>query len=114
MEGVPTKILGRATLIDRKKLSLTIGPRERGLLFNEEKRRDSKIVVLMRIKTKVTLVPEMAREPSPLLAKRYPLLRISETFKKSKEGKGSNEYFTNVDDRLLLTSKPARSLLLMI
>ena len=42
MEGVlATKILGRATLIDRKKLSRPIGPRERGLLFNEEKLRDS-------------------------------------------------------------------------
>ena len=116
MEGVPTKILGRATLIDRKKLSLTIGPRERGLLFNEEKRRDSKIVVLLRIKSKVTLVHEMAREAPLLLAERYPLFEDMhmKTFKKSKDGEGSNEYFTNVDDRLLLTSKPARSLLLMI
>ena len=43
MEGVLTKMLGRATLIDRKKLSRQIGPGERGLLFNEEKRRNSKI-----------------------------------------------------------------------
>ena len=76
MEGVLTKILGRATLIDREKLSRSIGPRERGLLFNEEKQRDSKIVVLMKIKSEVKLVPEMAREAPLLLAQRYPLLRI--------------------------------------
>ena len=98
MEGVPTKILVWATLIDRKKLSRPIGPRERGLLFNEEKRRDSKIVVLMRIKTKVSLVLEMVREVPLLLAKRYPLFEDMKTFKKSKEGEGKNEYFTDVDD----------------
>ena len=63
-------MLSRATLIDRKKLRRPIGPRERELFFNEEKRRDSNIVVLMRIKSKVTLVPEMAREALLLLAKR--------------------------------------------
>ena len=98
MEGVSTKILVWATLIDRKKLSRPIGPRERGLLFNEEKRRDSKIVVLMRIKTKVSLVLEMVREVPLLLAKRYPLFEDMKTFKKSKEGEGKNEYFTDVDD----------------
>ena len=98
MEGVPTKILVWATLIDRKKLSRPIGPRERGLLFNEEKRRDSKIVVLMGIKTKVSLVLEMVREVPLLLAKRYPLFEDMKTFKKSKEGEGKNEYFTDVDD----------------
>ena len=72
--------------------------RERGLLFNEEKRRNSKIVVLMRMKTKVTLVHEMAREAPLLLAKRYPLFEDKKTFKKSKDGEGKNEYFTDVDD----------------
>ena len=108
MEGVPTKKLGRATLIDHKKLSRPIGPLERGLLFNEEKRHDSKIVVLMRTKTKVTLVPEMAREAPLLLAKRYPLLSISETFKISKEGEGSNEYFTDVDDRTIINFQTSK------
>ena len=98
MEGVPTKILGRATLIDHKKLSRPIGPRERGILVNEEKRRNSKIVILMRMKTKVTLVHEMAREAPLLLAKRYPLFEDMKTFKKSKDGEGKNEYFTDVDD----------------
>ena len=108
MEGIPTKILGRATLIDHKKLSRPIGPLERGLLFNEEKRHDSKIVVLMRTKTKVTLVPETARESPLLLAKRYPLLTISETFKISKEGEGSNEYFTDVDDSTIINFQTSK------
>ena len=33
MEGVPTEILGRATLIDHKKLSRLIGPREKEDFF---------------------------------------------------------------------------------
>ena len=36
MEGVPTKILGRATLIDHKKLSRPIGPREKEDFFLRE------------------------------------------------------------------------------
>ena len=72
--------------------------REKGLLFNEEKRRNTKSVVLMRMKTKVTLVHEMAREAPLLLAKRYPLFEDMKTFKKSKDGEGKNEYFTDVDD----------------
>ena len=99
MEGVPTKILGRATLIDYKKLSRPIGPREKEDFFlKKEKRRNSKIVVLMRMKTKVTLVHKMAREAPLLLAKKYPLFEDKKTFKKSKEVEGKNKYFTDVDD----------------
>lgn len=52
----------------------------------------------MGIKTKVSLVLEMVREVPLLLAKRYPLFEDMKTFKKSKEGEGKNEYFTDVDD----------------
>ena len=115
MEGVLTKMLGRATLIDRKKLSRQIGPGERGLLFNEEKRRNSKIVVLMRMKTKVTLVHEMAREAPLLLAKRYiHYLRIRKRSKNQKKLRGKTSTLLMWTIRVFKTSKPARSLLLMI
>ena len=94
-ERLPTKMLSRATLIDRKKLRRPIGPRERELFFNEEKRRDSNIVVLMRIKSKVTLVPEMAREALLLLAKRQPLLRIRKRSKiQKKVGRSTSTLLT--------------------
>ena len=77
MEGVATKILGRASLIDREKLSRPIGPRERGPLFNEEKLRDStEDCGIDENQNEVTLVPEMAREAPLLLAQKYSLLRI--------------------------------------
>ena len=60
----------------REALSRPVGPLEKGLLLTEEKRCGSMITVLLRLKSKVRLDPEMVRKALILLAERHPLLRM--------------------------------------
>ena len=82
----------------RKTLSRPVGPLEEGLLFTEEKRRGSMITVLLRLKSKVRLDPEMVRKALILLAKRYPMLRMKVAKKLHDNGERVKEYFTELQD----------------
>ena len=79
------------------KLSRPVGPLEKGLINAFDKRHIPKIVFLLRLKSKVHLVPEMVRQALVLLAKRYPLLRMK-ICKESRNGEPVTEYFTEVED----------------
>ena len=74
-----------------------VGPLEKGLIINGEKRSTSLIITLLRLKSRVPLDPEMARKALILLAKRYPLLRMK-IVKKTHNGGPVKEYFMEVDD----------------
>lgn len=74
-----------------------VGPLEKGLIINGEKRSTSIIITLLRFKSRVPLDPEMARKALILLAQRYPLLRVK-IVKKTHNGGPVKEYFMEVDD----------------
>ena len=81
----------------REALSRPVGPLERGLL-TEEKRCGSMITVLLRLKSKVRLDPEMVRKALMLLVERHPLLRMKIVKKSHGNGKPVKEYFTELQD----------------
>ena len=81
----------------RGRLSRPVGPLERGLISTVDKRHIPKIVVLLRLKSRIHLDPEMVRQALVLLAKRYPLLRMKIN-KESRNGEPATEYFIEVDD----------------
>lgn len=82
----------------REKLCRPVGHLEKWLLLSNEKRhRQSKIIVLLRLESRVPLDPEMVRQSLILLAKRYPPLRMK-IVKKSQNGEPVKEYFTEVED----------------
>ena len=83
--------------ISLEKPGRAVGPLEKGLIINEEKRRASMIITLLRLKSRAPLAPEMARKALILLAKRYPLLRMT-IIKKSHNGGPVKEYFMEVED----------------
>ena len=79
------------------KLSRPVGLLEKGLIHTFDKRHIPKIVFLLRLKSKVHLDPDKARQALVLLAKRYPLLRMK-ICKESRDGEPVTEYFTEVED----------------
>ena len=83
--------------ISGEKFGRPVGPLEKGLIINEEKRRGPMIITMMRLKSRVPLDPEMVRKALILLAKRYPLLRMK-IVKKSHNGEPMKEYFMEVED----------------
>ena len=90
-----------------EELGRPIGPLEKGLILTDEKRRGSKLIVLLRLNSKVRLVPEMVREALILLAKRFPLLRMK-IVKKSQNGEAAEEHFTEVEDPRKINFKVAK------
>ncbi|XP_078380768.1 uncharacterized protein LOC144663633 [Oculina patagonica] len=78
------------------RLSRPVGPLEKGLINAVDKRHIPKVVVLLRITSRVHLDPDMVRQALVLLAKRYPLLRMKIN-KESRNGGPVSEYFTEVD-----------------
>ena len=79
------------------RLRRPVGPLEKGLINGFDKRHIPMIVVLLRLKSKVHLDPDMVRQALVLLAKRYPLLRMKIS-KESRNGEAVTEYFTEVED----------------
>ena len=79
------------------KLSRPVGPLEKGLINAVDKRHIPKIVILLRLKSRVHLDPDMVRQALVLLAKRYPPLRMKIN-KESLNLERVTEYFTEVED----------------
>ena len=78
------------------RLCRPVGPLEKGLINDLDKRHIPMIVVLLRLKSKVHLDPEKVRQALVLLAKRYPLLRMKIS-KVSRNGEPVTAYFTEVE-----------------
>ena len=66
------------------RLSRPVGPLEKGLINAVDKSHIPKIVVLLRLKSRVHLNHDMVRQALVLLAKRYPLMRMK-IYAKSRE-----------------------------
>ena len=79
------------------RLSRPVGPLEKGLINGSGKGYIPKIVVLLRLKSRVHLNPDVVRKALILLAKRYPLLRMKIN-KESRNDEPATEYFTEVED----------------
>ncbi|XP_078380265.1 uncharacterized protein LOC144663225 [Oculina patagonica] len=88
----------------RGRLSRPVGPLEKGLTNAVDKRHIPKVVVLLRITSRVHLDPDMVRQALVLLAKRYPLLRMKIN-KQSRNGEPATEYFTEVEDSSVINFK---------
>ena len=78
-----------------ERLRRPVGPLEKGLINGFDKRHIPMIVVLLRLKSKIHLDPDMVRKTLVLLAKRYPPLRMRIS-KESENEKPVTEYFTEM------------------
>ncbi len=93
----------------RGRLSRPVGPLEKGLINAVDNRHISKVVVLLRITSRVHLDPDMVRQALVLLAKRYPLLRMKIN-KESRNGEPVTEYFTEVENPTIINFKTVKDL----
>ncbi|KAL9981875.1 hypothetical protein ACROYT_G010638 [Oculina patagonica] len=80
-----------------RRLSRAVGSLEKELINAADKRHIPKIVVLLRLKSRVHLDPDMVRQALVLLAKRYPPMRMK-ICQESRNSGPVTDYLTEVED----------------